>query len=87
MVIDYQDILGWDNFCFGLVSKHITAIQQYFLEYPGYKSLGEVWMSKVVRNISELQKIIWDQSNIYVDASNGTIRHHKDEAMTAAIRW
>ena len=35
-----QEILGWDNLCLGLVSKNITAIQKFFLEDLGYKSLG-----------------------------------------------
>ena len=36
-VIDYQDILGWDKFCFGLVNKNITSIQQFLLEDSRYK--------------------------------------------------
>ena len=29
--MDYQDLLGWDNFYLVLVSKNITDIQQSFL--------------------------------------------------------
>ena len=54
VVIDYQDLLGWDNFCFGLVRKNITAIQQSFCEDLGHKSLGGVLMSNLERKIWEL---------------------------------
>ena len=70
-----------------MVIKHITAIQQYFLEYLGYKSLGEVWISKLVRKIWEVQKIMWGHRNSYVHASNRTIHHHEEEAMTVLIWW
>ena len=85
--IDSQDVLGSDNLCFGLVIKNITAIQQSFLEDSGYKSMGEVWMSKVVRNVWDLQNIMWEHSNRYIYESNGTIHHQKEEAMTSAIQW
>ena len=87
MVIDSEDILGWDNFLFGLGSKNITAIQQSFLEYLRYKSLGEVWMIKEVRNIWDHQNRMWYHRNSYAHASNGTIHQHKEEAMTATIMW
>ena len=85
--INSKDILGWDNFCLVLVIKHITAIQQSFLEYLGYISLGEVWMSKVARNIWDIQKQMCGHRNSYVYASNVTIYKNKEEAMTAEIRW
>ena len=76
--MDSQDLLVWDNFCFGLVSKNITAIQQYFWGDWGYRSYGEVWMSKLVRNIWEIQKIMLYHRNSYFHASNGTIHQHKE---------
>ena len=86
-VIYYQDILGWDNFCFVLVSINITAIQQYFLEDSGYKSLVEVWMSRAVINNWDIQKIMCNHRNIYVQESNRTIHQHKEEAINATRWW
>ena len=44
-------------------------------------------MSKVVRNIWVIQKIMWDRRNSYVYASNGNIYQYEEEAMTAAMWW
>ena len=44
-------------------------------------------MSKVVRNIWGMKKVIWDHRNSYVHASNGTIHQYKEEDMTMVIRW
>ena len=70
-----------------MVRKNITAIQQYFLEYSGEKSSGEIWMSKVVKNIWDPQKRIWGHRNSYAHESNRTIYQHKEEAITAVIWW
>ena len=83
--IDSQYIISWYNLCFGLVSKHIKAVQQSFLKDLGYKYSGAVCMSKVVRIIWDLQKIMWDHSNSYVHASNNTIHYYEEEYMTATI--
>ena len=44
-------------------------------------------MSKVVRNIWDIQKRMWDHMNSYSHASNGNTHQHEEEAMTAEIRW
>ena len=44
-------------------------------------------MSKVVINIWELQKIMWNHMNSYVHASNITIHQHNEEAMNSEIQW
>ena len=46
-------------------------------------------MSKVVRKIWYLQKIIWDNKNSYAHALNSTTHYQEEDAMTmtAEIRW
>ena len=44
-------------------------------------------MSKVVRNIWELQTIMWYHSNISFQVSNGNIHQHEEEDLTVTIHW
>ena len=84
-VVQEQDSIGWDNFCFGLAGKSMVQFQQAYLESSGKKSSGSTWISKLIRQIWNLRKKMWDHHNGCVHKDSSTMHQHEVNAMDKAI--
>ena len=80
-----MDSLGWDQFCFGLISKSWTSYQDSYLKALGRRTSGVHWLSRLVRKVWGLQKRMWDHRNSFVHQPQRSIHEREVEAITKAI--
>ena len=64
-IINAMDSLGWNNFCFGIVPKCWTQYQSNHLQQLHKKLPGTTWMSRLVRQVWDLQKKMWVHCNYF----------------------
>lgn len=85
-LMEQQDELGWDAFCFGTIHKGWAPTQDLYLKSLGLRSTGTAWMSRLLRRIWEVQYTLWEHRNSCVH-KNGTSLHCQEEAaVNQAIR-
>ena len=84
-IISDMDSLGWDQFCFGLISKSWTQYQDSYLKALGRRTPGVNWLSQLVRKIWGLQKRMWDHQNSFVHKTKTSLHAKEAKALTQAI--
>ena len=79
--IKHQNIVGWDNFCRGYISKLWTSTQQE--QYTSNKHHSK-WAEKLTSTILNMHYEIWKDRNTYVHGK--TIQEAKEKARCAIVK-
>ena len=82
-----QDLIGWDNFCFGVVAHKLRVLQDRHLQKLNKKTTGISWLSKLLRKIWTLQHSMWEHRNKFVHSSSHSLHEYEDQAVSVAIHF
>ena len=87
VALEHQAIIGWDNFCFGVVSHKLRSLQHDHLQGLGRKSSGVVWMSKLLRKLWNLQHEMWVHRNKSIYKGTGSVHEYERQAVTQVVHY
>ena len=85
--LHHQDVIGWDNFCFGLVSHSLCTLQDHHLKASSWKLSGVSWFSKVIRKLWDLQHSLWEHRNKFVHGSESSVHAYELEAVNQSLYY
>ena len=79
-----QDLIGWQRFMEGMISKEIKCIQKSYLALSSYHLSIERWTSGLITKLLEVTHGQWLYRNVYLnDSISGTkVTLHKEEIQT-----
>jgi hypothetical protein len=78
-----QDIIGWDLFMMGMLSKQMAAVQSVYLLQHHYSRPVSKWLSGLITQLLQVTHCQWIYRCVLVhDRSTGTlVSAHKEELM------
>jgi hypothetical protein len=78
-----QDIIGWDLFMMGMLSKQMAAVQSVYLLQHHYSRPVSKWLSGLITQLLQVTHCQWIYRCVLVhDRSTGTlVLAHKEELM------
>ena len=80
-----QDSLGWRSFLHGFIGKKWRlAIEQHFIDIRSQKS-STLWMSRLVRKIWDVQRLMWSDRNNTLHGEGNTIHVTEIKAINDEI--
>ena len=81
-----QDVIGWQRFMEGMISKQLVCIQADYRAHTGEGIKVKAWASQLVVRLLEVTHSQWIYRNIQVhDEQQGTIRTQEKEALQREI--
>ena len=81
-----MDEIGWKHFGFGIIPTLWTQYQEEHLKQLGSKLTGQLWMSRLIRQVWALHKKMWLDRNSYVHKPGRSIHQAEEEAVNEAIK-
>jgi hypothetical protein len=78
-----HDIIGWDLFMMGMLSKQMAAVQSVYLLQHHYSRPVSKWLSELITQLLQVTHCQWIYRCVLVhDRSTGTlVSAHKEELM------